>query len=165
MKRIGHVVMVATFVVGAASVASAQEKEPAAGTWKLNLEKSTFPAQTPESGIRTIEDLGGGFMYVTTDFVDSNGNKSGERFVARRDGRDYPYAGLGQPAFFTIALTLKSKTPYTGDGVIKVDGKSALTLSETLSPDGRTHTITSKARVGPPGAAFDVTTIQVWDKQ
>jgi hypothetical protein len=165
MKWIGHVVIVSAFVVGAACVASAQEREPAAGKWKLNLEKSMFPGQAPQSGLRTIEDLGGGFLYVTTDTVEANGNKSGERFVAKRDGRDYPFAGLGQPGFVTIALTVTSKTPFTGEAVIKLDGQSVQTLSETLSPDGRTHTLTSKARVGPPGAAINVTVIQVWDKQ
>jgi len=165
MKRIGHLLMVFAFLVGATYGASAQEREPVAGKWKLNLEKSMYPGQAPQSGVRTIEDLGNGFLYVTTDTVEANGNKSGERFVARRDGRDYPLASVGQPGFITIALTVTSKSPFTGEAVVKLDGQSVQTLSETLSPDGRTHTLTSKARVGPPGAAVNVTVIQVWDKQ
>ena len=65
----------------------------------------------------------------------------------------------------TIALTVKSQNPFTGEGIIKIDGKGTVMLSETLSADGKTHTITSKMQMGPPGAAVQATAIQVWEKQ
>jgi hypothetical protein len=145
------------------AVVNAQEKEPLIGTWRLNVAKSTFPGPPPQSGTRTFEDAGGGFIYVRTDLADASGNKGTERMLVRRDGKDYAIASPAGPA--TIALTVKSETPFTGEGIIKLEGKGIMMLSETLSSDGKTHTITSKAEIGPPGSAIRATIVQVWEKQ
>jgi hypothetical protein len=141
---------------------SAQGKDPLVGTWKLNVSKSTFAGPTPQSSTRVFEDLGGGVMYVKNDGLGTQGNRTGNRIVFKRDGKEYPIAALAQNAFVTIAFTVKSKKPFTADYVTKADGKVTSTATETLSPDGKTYTVTAK-NTNPQGQT--VTNVTVYDKQ
>jgi hypothetical protein len=147
-------------LMAAASITMAQGKDPLAGTWKLNLAKSTFAGPPPQSGTRVVEDVGGGFIYVKNDGFGSGVGDN--RIVFKRDGKDYPVASLGQKAYVTIAFTVKSKKPFAADYIAKVDGKVIATATESISPDGKTYTSTTKA-TNPQGAP--VTIVWVMDKQ
>ena len=60
--RTRWIVGLSFLVAGITAVVNAQEKEPLIGTWSLNITKSTFPGPPPQSGTRTFEDAGGGFI-------------------------------------------------------------------------------------------------------
>jgi hypothetical protein len=131
----------------------AQSKDPLLGTWKQNVEKSSciipvtgVPCEEPPqvSTTRVFEDLGGGFLYVANDGVDSEGKPTGNRIIFRRDGKDYPIAARDQPGIVTISFTTKSFKPFTSEYVIKLDGEVLSTSSEALSPDGKIYTTVTR---------------------
>lgn len=120
----------AAYIVGASLLlvplvtVSAQSRDPLHGTWKQSVEKSNCvivvtgsqcdpPPQVPTT--RTFEDLGNGFIYVTNDGVNAEGNPTGNRIVFRRDGRDYPIAARGQQDHVTVAFTMKSMKPFVAE--------------------------------------------------
>src|SRR5215813_6720505 len=82
-----------------ASVSSpAQTSEPWMGTWKVNLEKSTFsPGPKPtDAAVVTMEPAPNG-MKTTIDGVDAQGQKIHTETVAAFDGKDYPVKGAPNP--------------------------------------------------------------------
>jgi hypothetical protein len=109
-----------------------------------------------------FEDLGGGVMYVKNDGVGAQGNKTGNRIVFKRDGREYPIAALVQTGYVTIAFTVTAKKPFTADYVTKTDGKVNANATESLSADGKTYTVVTKG-TNPQGQP--VTSTTVYDKQ
>ena len=165
MRALG--LAVCLFTVALVSTATAQGKDPLTGTWKLNLAKSTYPAgvMPPQSGIRRFEDLGGGFIEVATDGVGATGQRTGNRIVYKRDGREYTITALTAApvtAFTTIAFTVKSMSPYFVEYTTKIDGKLATTATEVVSTDGKTYTTTVK---GTNAQGQPITTITVYDRQ
>ncbi len=165
--------VVGTFAVFVLSFTiSAQGKDALEGTWKQNMAKSTCTAaagatcapapQVPTT--RKYEDLGGGWIYVSNDGVNSTGMPTGNRIVFRRDGKDFPIAARAQTAYAMIAFTVKSTRPYSADYTAKVDGKVTGTATETLSADGKTLTITVK-NVNPESGQPTTNLLQVWDRQ
>ena len=162
LKQVLSLSLLTTLVVLSVGNLRAQGKDPLAGTWKLDIAKSTFAGPAPQSGTRVFEDLGGGVMYVTNDGAGAQGNKTGNRIVFKRDGKDYPIAALGQTGYVTIAFTVKSKKPFTADYVTKIDGKVNANATESLSADGKTYTVVTKG-TNPQGQP--VTSTTVYDKQ
>jgi hypothetical protein len=133
--------------------ASAQSKDPVIGTWKQNVEKSRcvisatgLPCESPPRvpTTRVFEDLGGGFLFVSNDGVDAEGNLTGNRIVFRRDGNDYPIAARGQTGFVTIAFTTKSLNPFATEYLVKLDGEVTTRSTESLSADGNTYTTAAR---------------------
>jgi hypothetical protein len=130
-----------------------QSKDPLLGTWKQNVEKSSCiipvtgapceaPPQVPTT--RVFEDLGGGFLYVANDGVDSEGKPTGNRIIFKRDGKDYPIAAREQPGIITISFTTQSLKPFTSEYIIKLDGEVLSTSSEALSLDGKIYTTVTR---------------------
>ena len=159
-------------IMAVAATVSAQGKDPLQGTWKQNMTKSTCaavagsmcPPAPKLPTTRTYDDLGNGWVYVTNDGISAMGMPTGNRIVARRDGRDYPIAGRGQTGYVMLAFNVKSTRPYSADYTTKLDGKLTATATETLSADGRTLTITVK-NVNPQDGMPTTNVVQVWDKQ
>jgi hypothetical protein len=146
-------------LVASAHVA-AQGADPRMGTWKVNVAKSKFPGEPPKSLVRTFEDLGGGWIYVTTDAVNAKGVAGGNRTVHRCDGRDYPMAAKAQTAYITASC--KRTGANTFDLVFKADGKAVGNATDTISTDGRSYTFTQKG-TNPQGQPVE--TVQIFDKQ
>jgi hypothetical protein len=146
---------------------TAQGRDPLAGTWRLNVAKSMFPpgAMPPQSGTRVFEDLGNGFIQVTNNGMNAAGNRTGNQFIFKRDGKEYAIAALtAQPVttLTKIAFTVKSMNPFNVEYTTKVDGKVTGTAVETLSADGKVYTVTVKGmnQQGQP-----TTTVTVYEKQ
>jgi hypothetical protein len=119
---------------------SAYASDPLAGTWELNLEKSTFsPGPPPKSETRTYEVTGQQEKMVVKR-IDAKGNETGFGFTANRDGKDYPYEG--SPTIDTISLT--SVDTFTVTYVLKKAGEVVLTGTRTISKDGKTMTLPTK---------------------
>ena len=128
------------------SAASAQTKDdPALGTWKLNVAKSTFTPGPPIKGdTRSYEVNDEGWLIVTTETIQPDGRKTGVRFAAKFDGKAYPQIGRFAPTVTLItyepvdARTLK----YTQRDS---SGKVNSTNTRTVSADGKTMTIEQKS--------------------
>jgi hypothetical protein len=145
-------------VVGApASIRSAQT-DPRVGSWKLNIEKSTFDPGPPlKSDMRTYEAEGGG-VKATFKLVSQTGDVRTSSYSAKYDGKDYPFRGT--PNFDTIAI--KSVDASTQEVTLKKDGKVVQNQRIVFSQGGKVMTITAK---GITASGQPLTNVLVFDKQ
>jgi hypothetical protein len=111
------------------------------GTWKLNLQKSTFaPGTAPQSDTRVYEDRGGGVIMSTHTTVNQQGQEALTIYAAKFDGKEYPVATRGLGALSTIAFHVID--PDSESFVLTRDGKVAVRGTTTVSKDGKTLTMT-----------------------
>ena len=110
------------------------------GTWKLNLQKSTFPSGTePQSDTRVYEDRGGGVVMSTHTTVNQQGQRAITLYAAKFDGKEYPVATKGSGALSTISFRIIG--PYSESFVLTRDGRVATRGTTTVSKDGKTLTM------------------------
>jgi hypothetical protein len=128
------------------------------GTWRLNLEKSTYdPGPPPYTRSQfTIQPHGDG-LRVVYDMVRPRGGVTHLEWDGRFDGKDYPVQGVEE--FITYAYLRIDARTY--DVVTKIDGRVVATSRTTLSPDGRTITTTTGGR---NAEGRDVRTVTVYEK-
>ena len=144
--------LVAATSLGAQGGASA--KYPALGTWKENVQKSTYnPGPAPKTGaLRRYELRPDGFTVVTQTNVDAQGNPTLALSAFKIDGREYPNYNRA-----TIAELLATGTKTKGTTSAKlVDaytvivtqrndaGVVGIPTTRTVSKDGKTMTSTTK---------------------
>jgi hypothetical protein len=158
-KRWRNVACVLAAVVGVAMLSIpaapvAAQGDPRDGTWRLNLEKSTFHfSQAPRSLVHTYEPFGTDGVKASADVVDADGKKIHSTYSLKFDGKFYPVAG--DPARDMTAL--ERIDDYTGKGATMKDGKVINTSRHVLSKDGKTFTVTLNGAMG--------TDIRVYEKQ
>jgi hypothetical protein len=140
--------------------ASTQAPDPLVGTWKLNVEKSTYsPGPPPKSLTVKIEGAGDG-EKVTADGVRADGTPIRVEYTAKYDGKDHPITGSAMGA---STVSLKRVDTNTTERTDKnKDGKVVYTLTRKVSSDGKTITATGKG-TNPQGQA--VHNVAVLDKQ
>ena len=144
------------------SLTFAQSKDdPSLGTWKLNVAKSKYTGMAPnKSDVRSYEVVDG-WLLVTTETVNGAGTRSGVRFAAKFDGKEYQQVGrfASTVALITYKPVDRNTLQYT---VRTTAGKIDSTSTRTVSADGKTMTIEQKSTDanGKP-----VSYVQVWDKQ
>jgi len=136
-------------------------KDPFMGTWKLNPSRSTYESgAAPTSFTRTLEDRGGGTIFMTTDVTIPQGSTRAY-LVYRRDGKPYPEAAVAVPSIRMVTVTAAG--PRTEDVYIIVNGKAPEKPSTiTISADGMTMTQVVSG-TDAKGKAF--TNTVVYDKQ
>jgi len=138
--------------------AGAQAPDPAVGTWKLDLAKSTYkPGPAPKSATVVI-DAAGKDLKVAIDLVGADGVAMKYGYTSARDGKDVPVTG--NPNYDTAAVTQAS--PTEGTTVYKKGGKAVVTVKTSVSKDGKTMTATS-AGTDPKGQATN--NVAVFTKQ
>ncbi|HUJ72201.1 MAG TPA: hypothetical protein VLZ30_08140 [Verrucomicrobiae bacterium] len=131
------------------------------GTWKLNIEKSKFPAGTePRSDTRVYEDRGGGVILSKHTTVDHQGKEALTIYVAKFDDKEYPVITRGSSAFSFI--TFHSIDARSESCVLNRDGNVAARGRTTISRDGKTMTMTLN-RTNAEGQSAQE--IDVYDKQ
>ena len=141
------------------STASAQSKNPAVGTWKLNVAKSKYVAGRPnKSGTTKIEAAGAG-VKVTVDVVSADGTTRHWTYTANADDKDVPITGNSQYGN-TVAMTRVDAR--TTRQTYKNGGKVTATQTTAVSADGKTRTVTTKG-TDARGQAID--SVAVYDKQ
>lgn len=131
-----------------------------AGTWKLNVAKSTFTADhpAPKSVLVTITEEGGAMVLDVTG-EDANGTPIHAHFTAKPDGMDHPVTG-GPGGSDTVSL--KRIDANTIETVNKKDGQVVITVRSVVSPDGKTRTSTWS---GKDSKGNPETWTQVYDRQ
>ena len=108
--------------------------DPAIGTWKLNLLKSSFQASShPKSYLMRVETWEDGFK-VSADIVEAHGNELHQEAAYKLDGKDYPLKG--SPLADTVSA--KRINERTEESLWKKDGEVILTLRNVISADGKT---------------------------
>jgi len=128
------------------------------GTWKLNLDKSTYsPGPAPKSGTISIEAQDKGIKY-TSNGENAEGSPTHLEFTAKYDGKDNPVTGSTD----FNAISLKRVDSHTIESTTKKDGTVMLMSRTVVSKDGRTRTLNSK---GKNSAGQDINNVVVYDRQ
>jgi hypothetical protein len=159
-KRIAVVVVMLAAVLVVGLIARTQSSDPWIGTWKVNLEKSTYsPGPKPTvAGTVKIEPSAGGGIKTTIDGTNPEGQPTHTESVGGFDGKDNPVTGA--PAPMTNAL--KRVDDRTFEVMGKVDGKPAVTTRVAVSADGKTITAT---QTGTNAQGQSINNVLVLDKQ
>jgi hypothetical protein len=138
--------------------ALAQTPDPFVGTWTMDVAKSTFkPGPAPKSSTVVVEAAGKG-LKLSIDSVAADGTAMKWGYTTMRDGKDAPVTG--NPNYDAVAVT--QATPTTGTASYKKAGKEVLATKTSLSPDGKTLTLTMTG-TDPKGQA--VNNVAVYTKK
>ena len=140
--------------IGVGATAFAQQ----AGTWKLNVAKSTYhKGQAPKSTTLMYEAAGEG-IKVTVDAVPTDGASIHYAYAANYDGKDNPV--VGNPNADMSARTRVNATTTTL--VNKKDGKTLSNVTLVTSSNGKTLTITTK---GTDAQGQNIDSVAFYEKQ
>jgi hypothetical protein len=127
------------------------------GTWKLNLDKSKYPAgQAPKSLTRTVSADGDTVTYKF-EGLGPDGSVFSYGFASKLDGKDSEVTGTGMP-YGADHVAIKQLNSHMTSATLKKGGKIVGTSSATVSHDGKTLTLTSKGTANGK-------TVSVYDKQ
>jgi hypothetical protein len=160
MKRLFN--FFALLVAGAvvAGTLMAQTQPSFVGTWKLNLAKSKYEGTSaPKSLTRTVTAEGQGLKY-SFEGEAADGSKISYGFTTKLDGKDSAITGVGMPAG-ADAVALEKPSVHHISGVLKKGGAKIGSVSSAISPDGKTVTVNTKAKID----GKEVKTEQVYEKQ
>ena len=148
--------------VGAAVLASASSARAAdnwVGTWKLNLARSKFvPGPPPQTQTIKFDPTADGGIKLTADSVDGQGKPMHLEYTARFDGTETPWAG--NPNADAAAPRRIDANRY--ENVWKKDGKVVVSVSATVSADGKTLTVIQRGK-DAQGRVMDMT--EVFERQ
>jgi len=150
-----------TLLVGAIlaiGTGTAVAADAAAGTWKLNLGKSTFsPGPAPKSQTRIYAESAQG-MTVIVKTTAADGKESTTNLTFKEDGKPYPASGTPDFDMVSVvrvdALTIHSTQMKAGATIG--------TAVRTVSKDGKTLTFSQKGTHATGGKYDDVS---VYDRQ
>ena len=150
---------IGVFTAALAGTVLAQSADPQAGTWKLNVAKSTFkPGPAPKSGT-TKNDPAGPGAKVVVEQTAADGTVRNWEFANSYDGRDVPITG-NNPDADTVARTRISANVV--ETISKKAGKVVATQQSTVSADGKTRTVTTK---GVNAAGQKIDNVAVYERQ
>jgi hypothetical protein len=131
------------------------------GTWKLNLDKSKYPAgMAPKSLTRTVSADGDSVTYKF-DGVAADGSAVNFGFTVKYDGKDVEITGSGTP-YGADHIAIKQVNSHMSTATLKKGDKIVGTTTATVSHDGKTATLNSK---GTDASGKPVKSTAVYDKQ
>ncbi len=132
--------------------------DPAIGTWKLNLGKSTFsPGPAPKSQTRTyLESPQGITLTIKTTAAD--GKESTNTLTFKDDGKPYPVSG--NPDFDRVSVTRVDE--FSVNSTQTKAGAPVGNGVRTVSKDGKTLTFKVKG-THVDGTKYD--DVSVYDRQ
>ena len=160
MKRSASIFAVAVVCLALAGSMFADSKA-FVGTWKLNLDKSKYPAgQAPKSLTRTLSADGDTVTYKF-EGVGADGTAVNYGFASKLDGKDSEVTGTGMP-YGADHIAIKQQNSHATSATLKKGDKIVGTSSATVSHDGKTLTLTSK---GTDAKGKPVKSVSVYDKQ
>ena len=128
---------------------------PFVGEWELNAKKSKPDAKSPTVKTQSVKYVSDGTTLKA--FLTTDGSTSAHPTVY--DGREHEYGGTSALRATHITATAKGNTLET---VFKRDGKTVGIRKNTLSPDGRTMTVTVEGST-PEGEKYS--SVLVFEKK
>lgn len=158
-SRLARVTMILPAALLAATLlAHAQATDSFAGTWRLNVAKSTYsPGPAPKSITSTYEAAGKGYKVSVKN--ESASGVAEYSYTTNLDGKDSVVAGTN-PMADTVTVTRID--PRTLEVVSKRDGKVTITQRNVLSADGKTRTVTT---TGTDAKGQKVNNVAVFERQ
>ena len=169
-----NVVVFVALLLVCGVVALAQTPAPSAnlvlGTWKLNIEKSTYsPGGPPRSNLRQFTAVENGFIVSTISGISAQGIPTFTLSAARYDGKNYPLYNQVTLADMMINGTKTPNTQayrvidaHTVEITNRQNGKLTTVLTRTVSRDGKTMTLVTK---GTNAQSQPVHNVEVFDRQ
>ena len=149
-------VVVALITCTVGLTAQTKAADPWIGTWKTDLEKSTFsPGPKPTVGATVTIERSGSGMKTTIDGTDPQGKPTHTETAWAFDGKDHPVKGA--PAANSTAA-YKRVDDHTFEVTSKVDGKPTTTTKVAISADGKTMTVTVSGK-NPQGETVNNTIV------
>jgi hypothetical protein len=150
------VVMVA---FGAFTLSSAaRAADTLSGTWKLDVAKSTYsPGPAPKSNTVKVESSEKEFK-VDAKGEDAEGKPTHVHYEAKFDGKDYKVSGIA----YADMVSVKRIDANTVESTLKKGGQVMMTVTTTVSADGKTRTTTFK---GKNDKGQDVNNVAVYEKE
>ena len=131
------------------------------GTWKLNLDKSKYPAgQAPKSLTRTVSADGDTLTYKF-EGAGADGAALTYGFASKLDGKDSEVTGTGMP-YGADHIAIKQQNSHMTSATLKKGDKIVGTSTATVSHDGKTLTLTSK---GTDANGKPTKSVSIYDKQ
>jgi hypothetical protein len=133
------------FLMMTAVMSRAQASDPWIGTWKQNIEKSTFTAGPKPTVpvVLSLEAAPNRMLKTTIDQVAPKGRTRGRRFARNPSppstARTTPVKGSPNP---NQTIALKKIDARTFEAQNKSDGKPTVTTRVTVAADGKTITAT-----------------------
>lgn len=158
MKSYIYLLMSTALLISTTAFVGAGHTDPFAGTWKLNVEKSTYPPRAcPRQMVIMMETAGEGISYRSETLYE-NGNVARAQYTADYSGKEAMVTGN---AGVLLPVSLKKIDDNTVIASYKRGFQVLATSRRTLSAGGRVMTITttSNDKTGKP-----VTSIGVYDK-
>jgi hypothetical protein len=157
IKRFAAFATTLLFVALAFGIA-ASAADQHSGTWKMNPAKSKYnPGPAAKSITLTVEADEDG-VKSRSEGIGGDGNAIHVEYDAKFDGKDYPITGA--PNADTISV--KRIDAHTIQSTAKKGGEVVMTVTSTISKDGKTRTSTFK---GKDAQGRDVNNVVVYDKQ
>lgn len=151
----GRWIRLLSVTLGAAALIWAAN--PAVGTWKLNLAKSKYlPGPAPRSQTRIYAEVPGGIKATVTT-VNEDGSKIEEEYPANNDRAAHQVTGNPD----LDGVIMKRVDDSTAESTLIHAGVVIGTARRTVSPDGKTMTITYQGTLG----GEKVNNVAVYDKQ
>ena len=157
-KVLSNVFLGALLTIGSAVIAAGIDADPVAGTWKLNLAKSTFgggPAL--KSQIRTYSQSAQG-ITLKMKTVSADGKETTTQTTYHVDGKDYP--SMGNPDFDSLS-GMRIDTNTT-EFTLKRAGKPVGTIRRKVSEDRQSLTLNL---VMTDANGVQLSELTVFDKQ
>jgi hypothetical protein len=152
------VFVTALLAVGLALAVTAAAADQHSGTWKMNPEKSKYsPGPAPKGSTSKIEADEKG-IKVEVEGTNADGSALHVQYEAKFDGKDYPISGLAN----ADTVSVKRISPDTIESTLKKGNEVVMTVTSTVSKNGKTRTSTFKGK-DPQGQ--DVNNVVVSDKQ
>jgi hypothetical protein len=128
------------------------------GTWKENVDKSSYrPGPGPKSPTVVKWERDGQSLKITMDGVDEKGAPSHSVVVSQLDGKDAPVTG--GPSLMTRAIKLVDARTY--EIVTRLGGKELTSTRAILSPSGQLQRFVT---TGTNAQGQAVSDIIIWEK-
>jgi hypothetical protein len=148
MYRASTLLVVAMLLLSTSkAVAQNPGPDPRAGTWTLNVQRSTWsPGPGPRAQTCRIENRPDGFTMWSCAGLSATGDPTFSLSLRKYDGTDYPLYDVTQLTNFLAsgarsALMQASRVINgTVENVNKNNGQVTVTVRSTVSPDGRSYT-------------------------
>jgi|CXWL01.1.fsa_nt_gi hypothetical protein len=159
MTSLSRFAVLVALVVACPLVASAQAPQGLAGTWKVNIAKSTYnPGPAPRSQTSVWAVAPGGGWTSIVDGVDAAGRPTHTQQVTMFDGKPVELKGAPVPTMRAFSRV----DDRTYQFVDRVNGKVTTTTRVTIAADGKTRT---NVATGTNAEGKPVNNTVVWDRQ
>jgi hypothetical protein len=143
---------------GSAVLAAGSVADPAVGTWKLNLAKSTFAGIQPYKSQIRVYSRSGQDITLKMTTVSAEGKETTTQTTYKLNGKDHP--SMGNPDFDSLSgVEIDASTV---EFTLKRAGKPVGKIRRTVSKDGQTLTINY---VITNASGVQTSALTVFDKQ